>query len=118
MVAAAGNSNADAIGFSPASADFAVTVAASDSNDVKASFSNWGEKIDVAAPGVDILSIRATNNPMCTSTKTVGTNYCRVSGTSMATPHVAGLTALILAKEPSLTNEEIRQIIRGGAYDP
>lgn len=117
MVAAAGNSNADAIGFSPASADYAITVAASDSNDAKASFSNWGEKIDVAAPGVDILSIRASNNPMCDSSRTVGINYCRVSGTSMAAPHVAGLAALLLSKNPSLTNEEVRQIIRSGAID-
>ncbi|HEY9245541.1 MAG TPA: S8 family serine peptidase, partial [Candidatus Methanoperedens sp.] len=117
MVAAAGNSNADALDFSPASADMTITVAASDYNDAKASFSNWGQKIDVAAPGVDILSTRAAINPMCTVSRTVGTNYCRVSGTSMATPHVAGLAALILSKYPSLTNEEVRQIIRAGAID-
>ena len=117
IVAAAGNSNGDAIGFSPANADYAITVAASDWQDQKASFSNWGEKIDVAAPGVDILSTRASNNPMCTEARTVGTNYCRVSGTSMATPHVAGLAALILSKNPSLTNEEVRQILRRGSDD-
>ncbi len=117
MVAAAGNSNADALDFSPASADGAITVAASDYNDAKASFSNWGQKIDVIAPGVDILSTRATVNPMCTASRTVGTNYCRVSGTSMATPHAAGLAALILSKNPNLTNEEVRQIIRTGAVD-
>ncbi len=116
-VVAAGNNNGDALDFSPASADYAISVAASDSNDLKASFSNWGEKIDVAAPGVDILSTRASINGMCGVSNTVGTNYCRVSGTSMATPHVAGLAALILSKNPSLTNEEVRQIIRSGATD-
>lgn len=117
VVAAAGNSDNDALDHSPSSSDQAITVAASDYNDAKAYFSNWGEKIDVAAPGVDILSTRATVNPLCTTARTVGTNYCRISGTSMATPHVAGLAALLLAKNPGLNNEEVRQIIRTGADD-
>jgi subtilase family serine protease len=56
---------------------------------------------------------------MCTAYKgnIVGTYYCRVSGTSMATPHVAGLIALILSKDPTLSNEEVRQIIRRGSVD-
>jgi subtilisin family serine protease/chitodextrinase len=116
-VVAAGNSNADALTFSPASADYAMTVAASDWNDAKASFSNYGEKIDVTAPGVNILSVKAAVNNMCSSGNTVGTNYCVVSGTSMATPHVAGLASLILAKNPNLSNEEVRQIIRTQADD-
>ena len=117
MVAAAGNSNADTIGFSPASADRAIAVAATDYLDRKASFSNWGEKVDVAAPGVNTLSLKAAVSPMCSASRTVGTRYCRVSGTSMATPHVAGLAALLWANNSSLTNEEIRQIIRHGADD-
>jgi subtilisin family serine protease len=117
MVAAAGNSNSDAIDHSPSSADRAIAVAATDYLDRKASFSSWGEDIDVAAPGVDVLSLKASVSPMCYASRTVGTRYCRVSGTSMATPHVAGLAALLLAKNPSLTNEEIRQILRHGATD-
>jgi subtilisin family serine protease len=126
VIAAAGNSNADALDFSPASSDGVITVAATNHNDVKASFSNWGEKIDVAAPGGDaaswggiddyILSLKAAVSPMCSS-GTIGTNYCIARGTSMAAPHVAGLAALILSKNPNLTNEEVRQIIRGGAVD-
>ncbi len=117
VVVAAGNTISDAIENSPAGLDRVITVAASDASDRKAGFSNGGERIDVAAPGVDILSARATNNPMCTADKTVGGTYCRVSGTSMATPHVAGLAALLLAKNPALTNEEVRQIIRTSADD-
>lgn len=119
IAAAAGNSNIDALDFSPASADMAITVAASDYTDAKASFSNWGQKIDVAAPGVKILSAKASINNICTASSgnIVGTNYCIVSGTSMATPHVAGLASLILSKNPTLTNEEVRQIIRTGADD-
>lgn len=116
-VVAAGNDNSDTIDYSPASADYAVTVAATDPGDIKAYFSNWGERIDVAAPGVDILSTRAGVNPMCDASRTIGANYCRISGTSMATPHVAGLAALILSKNLLLTNEEVRQIIRKGAVD-
>ena len=119
VVVAAGNSNADSLDFTPASADRAMTVAASDYNDAKASFSNWGQKIDVTAPGVDILSTKSSINNMCTVARgnIVGTYYCRVSGTSMATPHVAGLAALILSVNPGLTNEDIRQLIRTGAVD-
>ena len=119
VIAAAGNSNADALDFTPASADQAITVAATDYNDKKASFSNGGQKVDVAAPGVDILSTRASTNNMCTEARgnIVGTSYCYVSGTSMATPHVAGLAALVLANNPSLTNEDVRQIIHTGAVD-
>ena len=117
FVAAAGNDNQDASGFVPASDPHAITVSAFDYLDLKAFFSNYGLKIDVAAPGVDVLSLKASAGSMCGTSRTVGTNYCYVSGTSMATPHVAGLAALILAKNPSFTNEQVRQAIRKGADD-
>lgn len=104
IVAAAGNDNKNALGYMPASSEKVITVAASDYGDAKSSFSNWG-KIDVAAPGELILSTLPNNS------------YNLMSGTSMATPHVAGLAALILAKNPALTNEEVRQIIYKGADD-
>lgn len=117
IVAAAGNSNSDVGSFSPAGEEKVITVAATDSNDQKASFSNYGTKIDVAAPGVDILSLKASASPMCDTSRTVGVNYCRVSGTSMATPHVSGLAALILSKHPEFTNEDVRQVLRVSADD-
>ncbi len=117
LVVAAGNSNLDALNTFPASDKYVMAVAAIDYNNNKADFSNYGPKIDVAAPGVDILSTKAAVCPMCSDKVTVGTNYCHVSGTSMATPHVAGLAALILSVNPDLTNEEVRQIIRTGAKD-
>lgn len=105
VVVAAGNNSRDALGYTPACADRAITVSATDINDERASFSNWGEKIDVGAPGVDVLSA------------VLNDKYERYSGTSMATPHVSGLAALVLSIKPNLTNEQVRQIIRYGADD-
>jgi len=118
VVSAAGNSAVDALNHSPARSRDTITVSASDINDNIASFSNFGPKIDVGAPGVNILSLKASISPMCTSSKTVGINYCRVSGTSMATPHVAGLAALILSKHPDWKPEEIRQVLRQTSQNP
>jgi len=116
IVVAAGNSNKDALNYQPALSDYVITVGATDSYDSRASFSNRGEKIDVVAPGVDILSTKSSQATICSST-TINSNYCRLSGTSMSTPHVSGLAALILANNSSLTNEEIRQLLRIGAKD-
>lgn len=113
IVAAAGNNNSDTRDFSPANNPNVIAVGASDSQDAKASFSNYGD-IDVYAPGVDVLSVRASGTSMG---NIVNNYYTRASGTSMATPHVSGLVALLLSKNPDLSNEEIRQIIRKSTDD-
>ncbi|MGA2279704.1 MAG: S8 family serine peptidase [Verrucomicrobiota bacterium] len=113
-VVAAGNANADASVFTPANIPEAITVAASDSNDQLAYFSNWGSKIDVAAPGVNILSLHAAGT---TNFPVVGDDYALCSGTSMASPHVAGVAALILSLHPGWTVEQVRQAIRCSADD-
>lgn len=84
VAVAAGNSNADACNTSPASATSVMTVASSTSSDAKSSFSNWGTCVDLYAPGSSITSAWYTST---TATNTI-------SGTSMATPHVAGVAAL------------------------
>lgn len=118
MIAAAGNNSTDALTFAPGSEDGAIAVAATDSTDGIAAFSNTGIRIDVSAPGVEILSLKSSNaSAVCTGAAIVNTNYCHISGTSMATPHVSGLAALMLAKNPSLTPEQIRQILRTTSVD-
>jgi len=114
FVAAAGNDATDARNYYPANLWNVITVAASDPNDNLAAFSNFGSKIDVTAPGVDILSLQASGTQMGT---TVSPGYTRASGTSMATPHVSGLAALILSQNASYSNEDVRQVLRVSATD-
>ncbi len=114
-IAAAGNSSADALGYSPANSDNVITVGSTGTTDIKSSFSNFGPKLDVMAPGEDILSLRSSSGGACS--QPVGNIYCRMSGTSMATPHVAGLAVLVLSKNPELSNEQIRQLLRTQTTD-
>lgn len=103
IAVAAGNSNADACNSSPSSAANATTVAASSSSDAKASFSNYGGCVDVYAPGVNITSTWINS----------GTNT--ISGTSMASPHVAGVGALYKATYGDASYSTIRSWIVNNA---
>jgi len=99
LVAAAGNSNTDR-GSYPAVYDEVIAVAATNKTDSKASFSNWGLWVDIAAPGVDIYSTYYDDD------------YCEMSGTSMACPHVSGVAALLLSNNSSLSNIQIKNILK------
>lgn len=90
FVVAAGNSNANACNYSPARAASAITVGATTTSDARASYSNFGSCLDIFAPGSGITSAWSTSN---TATNTI-------SGTSMASPHVAGAAALYLQGNP------------------
>ena len=112
VVFAAGNSNDDVQYYCPQNMQETIAVAATDPTDHRASFSNWGEKVDVCAPGVDILSLRANNTDFYKNgIHIVGQQYYRSNGTSMACPHAAGLVALLLAKNNSMTVDMIRTIL-------
>lgn len=107
---AAGNDNADACNYSPAAAAKAVTVGASAFDDSRAYFSNWGKCVDIFGPGLSILSTW------------IGSEHAvnTISGTSMASPHLAGLLAYLLSLQPakdseygmvSVTPEELKKFL-------
>ncbi len=98
-VIAAGNSAKDACTVSPASAERVVTVAASNQYDEEASFSNWGTCVELYAPGEAIVSAK------------LGGGSVALDGTSMASPHVAGVAALYKAKNPDATPGEIADFL-------
>ncbi len=114
VVAAGNDAGADVRNYSPAGFHNVITVAALDNAGQVAGFSNIGNGIDVAAPGVDILSLRASGTTMGTP---VNDYYTRANGTSMATPHVAGLAALILSRNLEFSIDQVRQIICTSADD-
>jgi subtilisin family serine protease len=101
----AGNRNADACGQSPARVAAAITVGATDINDNRASFSNFGSCLDVFAPGVGITS---ASNASDTATRVL-------SGTSMAAPHVTGAAALVLADNPTFSPAQVQASLIGNA---
>ncbi|MEU5155543.1 S8 family peptidase [Glycomyces sp. NPDC021274] len=105
FVVAAGNENQNACNVSPASAPAAITVGATTSTDARAGYSNFGSCLDVFAPGSSITSAWRTGT---TSTRTI-------SGTSMASPHVAGAVALYLDASPGASTAAVTSWITGNA---
>jgi thermitase len=104
MVAAAGNTGGYGLLY-PARYPETMAVAATDEDDHRAGFSSYGAEVDVAAPGVSIFSTYWDDS------------YTYISGTSMSTPHVAGLAALIWSVDPELTNSEVESVIETAATD-
>ncbi|OGC07475.1 hypothetical protein A2230_03045 [candidate division WOR-1 bacterium RIFOXYA2_FULL_36_21] len=113
LVAAAGNENKSSRFYPAGYDDYVIAVAATDQNDLVGhwgtdtplSASNYGEWIDVCAPGTDIVSTWKSNN------------YANQGGTSMAAPHVAALAALILSKKPSMSQENVRYQIENSCIN-
>jgi serine protease len=114
VVVAAGNANVNAANSNPANCAGVIAVAAVGRTGGKASYSNYGANVDVAAPGGDSgAGILSTWNAG-TSTP-AGDNYGYMMGTSMATPHVAGVVALMLAKNPNLTPDDVEARLKSSA---
>lgn len=120
LVASAGNDSADANNFSPAKSESVITVGASDSDKNLASFSNFGPKVDCVAPGQNILSTISKNSVLSEeidSANIVDTIYAKLDGTSMAAPHVAGLAALMVSKNPTWSSADIKNAINKSSTD-
>ncbi|QUJ67721.1 S8 family peptidase [Photobacterium sp. GJ3] len=96
---AAGNENQDACNVSPARVGAGITVGSTTRSDQRSSFSNWGNCVDIFAPGSSITSAWYDGS------------YKTISGTSMATPHVAGVVALYLDENPGLSPSQVGQLL-------
>jgi subtilisin family serine protease len=127
IVVAAGNEGVDIKDYGVAASDKVLAVASTGLEDQRAPFSNWG-KIAVAAPGVDILSLRARRTDTMLVAEgvkyTPGANYVgqdkryyRATGTSFSAPLVSGLASLMISNDPSLTNKQVMDIIKSTARD-
>jgi serine protease len=114
VVVAAGNENQNASNSNPANCSGVIAVAATGKTGGRASYSNYGTVVDVAAPGGD--SGAAILSTLNAGTKAPGADsYAGYMGTSMATPHVAGVVALMLSKNPALTPDEVEAKLKSSA---
>lgn len=104
LIAAAGNDGLESILY-PAALPHVMAVGATDSADSLASFSNYGDALDLVAPGVSIFSTLWDNS------------YTYLSGTSMATPHVAGVASLVQSLRPDYTNDQVENALKAGCVD-
>ena len=104
LVAAAGNEGESGLSY-PAAFDETIAVAATDRNDLVASFSSRGSGLDLSAPGINILSTLP------------GDTYGFSSGTSFSAPHISGLAALLLSRRPELTADQVRSLLSAATVD-
>ncbi len=112
FVVAAGNADKDTNLFTPANCNGVIVVGATSPTDTRAIYSNHGSKVDIAAPGGDKGGAQGTcTQSNCILSTWPGNNLKAIQGTSMASPHVAGVAALILAQNPSFSPTEIKQCL-------
>jgi serine protease len=115
VVVAAGNNNKDSTGYWPANCSGVISVAAVGRTGAKAAYSNFGSLVTLAAPGGDMANSQADgvySTLNSGSMSPAGDSYAFYQGTSMATPHVVGTVALMLAKKPSLTPDQVASLLK------
>ncbi|MER5902919.1 S8 family serine peptidase [Streptomyces mirabilis] len=118
VVVAAGNDNDNAANYSPASCNNVITVAATGRSGSRASYSNYGSIVDISAPGGDMSTATANGiySTLNSGTKTPSSeSYAYYQGTSMATPHIVGLVALMKSANSSLTPAQIETAVKSNA---
>lgn len=125
VVVASGNQGIDTANFAPAGLKNVLTVAAVGPDLKRQAFSNWGKTIGIAAPGVDILSLRARQTDVLQmmrrdyrpGTAIVGQRYYRITGSSFAAPIVTGAASLLFSIDPKLTAEQVKRMLVQSARD-
>ncbi len=128
VVIAAGNEQQDVAGLSMAGVEGAITVGASNPDDEHAPFSNYGERVDVVAPGIDVLSTRARQTDLSWLTGVIDYEpgsafvgeqamFYRATGTSFSAPFVTGVASLLLSANPRLTPAQVKRMIVQNARD-
>lgn len=133
VVAASGNDGAELDDYGPGGGDNVLTVGATYIDDRATAFSNYGDQVDLVAPGVDVLSLRARytdanyrpdgtdhgEDEYVLGSNYVGDDkrYLHVSGTSFSTPIVAGIASLLISKNPELTADQVEQRLIATATD-
>ena len=127
VIVAAGNDGIDVSDYSPAGIPGAITVAATDRKNKRGKFSNFGAAVDIAAPGVEVMSLRARQTDLmllADETYKPGTNiigpgglYYHLSGTSFSAPLVAGVASLLFSIDQDLTPDQVKRMILQSAKD-
>lgn len=128
IVVASGNSGVDTANFGPAASPHVLTIGASDADDKHAGFSNWGASVDLVAPGIDVLSLRAryTDFALVAGMQDYAAGdwfvgpealLYRASGTSFAAPLVTGVASLLIAKNPDITVKQLMRVLTQSARD-
>ena len=125
VVVASGNQGIDTANYSPSGLKNVLAVAAVGPDLKRQSFSNWGATIAIAAPGVDILSLRARQTDLLQVARTdykpgtavVGDRYYRVTGSSFAAPMVSGAASLLMSARPELTAAQVKRLLLQAARD-
>jgi subtilisin family serine protease len=119
-IAATGNDYSNVNSFYPAAMNNILAVGATNSSDNRVSFSNYGYKVEISAPGVDILSLRAGGTSIGTCSSHLNSNYKYCNGTSMSTPFVSGVAALVWEQNGALNNKQVMHILmeNSDAFSP